>query len=371
MTVAHHLDRVSLSIGLGGDCFAFDHRYLLGTQPFRKPELRQYVHECLHLWQVLGSGYLSNVARDKWLALQRWEATGELPAPSGRLTAVDPAVGFSARDLSEALCRFWDVHVSGPPDLLGEPYAGDPVHDVAEVPADWLTEGLDPEVVERVREQRSYSGAQLDAWMLREDGYAEPYRRVLASAGSKRAAALFPIVGYFALQTPNPPRAFAGSLDLLATYPLPAASRSIHDIWRTVFGDVADACARAAFTTTGTVLTPGAPVLAAMTREGHVVYRHYASLLSMMGEVGPTDPWLALPGDPETRLRLAVFLVPPVVTFHDGRWAPTSPGAKLGLAGGAPGVLPQPELADASQGLYARQKAMGRAALLARLGPTR
>lgn len=365
--MAQQLDRVSLSVELRGDYFEFDSRYLLGVQPFNEPQLRYYIHECVHLWQLLGSGYLSNLSRSRWKALKRWEATGELPKPSDHFTRVDSATGFSAWQLSEALCRFWDVHISGPPDLLGQRYAGEEVHD-SNFPPDWLTRGLTPEVIESIRAQRSYSGAQYDEWMLREDSYAEPYRKLRQRGGSRWAAALFPIVGYFALQTPKPATAFTGSLDLLADYRLPEDCKYIHDTWRAIFPDVANACGQAAFTYTSTMLTPGANVIAAMAQEGHLVYRHYLSLLAMANEMWATDARLALPGDPEFRLQLSVFFLPPLVKFHNGRWATDTVAAKVGLLANVPDLIRQPKLAEESQAIDTRLKAMGVAALLTHPG---
>ena len=368
----HHLDRVSLSVGLGGEYFEFDYRYFLGIQPFSKPELRYFIHECIHMWQLLGSGYLVNLARNRWLALRHWEATGQLPEADQRFTALEPSAGFSAWQLSEALCRFWDVHISGPPDLLDKPYAGGPIHEAVDVPPDWLTEGLSPEVIDKVRKQQSYTSVQFDEWMLQEDNYAEPYRRLLKLGGSKWAASLFPIVGHFALQTRNPPRSFIRALNLLTKLPLPATDKYISDTWRSIFASVANTCAKAAFLDGFNSLTPGADVIKVMAKEGHPVYGHYLALLAMANDVDcPIDLVLALPGDPELRARLAAFFLPPVVTFDDGRWTPNAPAVKMaglaetmGFSDAPPGLLEQPQLADTADDLYRRHMAMQKDGLL-------
>lgn len=369
----HGLDRVSLAVRLDSEIFPYDSRFLLGIQPFDKPVLRRYVHECVHLWQLLGSGYLTNMARTDWIALRRWEETGELTHRSNAFTRVDEVAKFSAWQLSEGLCRYWDVHISGPPELLEEPYAGSPIHST-ELP-DWMIDGLSADVIERLKSQRSYSGEQFDSWMLQEDAYAEPYRQALGVLGSKRAASLFPIVGHFALQTPAPARVYSSALQVLQNYPLPADHHFIDDIWRAVFTDVANACGKASFQVTSSLLTPGATVLKTLAQEGQPIYAHYFELMkfAQRNYKSPLDVMLGLPGDPTIRQELSTLFIPPVVLFKDGRWAEDPVAVKVaGIMphttsldyGGMPGLLRQPQLGDTSKDLLARADAMKLAALI-------
>ena len=358
-------DRVSLLIDLDVDHFDFDHRFLWGPAVFDRPELRFFLHECVHLWQLLGSGYLANLAGDRWHALLEFEATGKIRTPDSRFITVDPEAGFSPRDLSEALCRFWDVHIVGPPELLGEPYPGprlEPDLVLTASSLDRVAEGLSADAWERLANQRAYSSDQYDRWMLREDRYAEPYRLMLTAGGSRWAASLFPIVGYFALQARDPCRVFVRSLERLNDLQIPER-RYITDTWRSIFPTVANSCGAATFESTGMFLTPAAPVVRALASRGHPVYGHYLGLLAMANEYWATDVRLALPGDPEFRQQLATFFLPPVVRFHDGRWTPDSPAAKLGRASNVRGVLPQPDLADESTAIRHRYQAMGKAGL--------
>jgi len=359
-------DRQSLVVDLDCDSFDFDSRILFGPSVFGRPELRRFTHECVHLWQQLGSGYLANLARDRWSDLNTFEKTGEMPpVRKSRFGDVDPQTGFSVQQLSEALCRFWDVHIFGPADLLGEPYAGELLIKKRDLPREsaWVTDGLPPEVVDRLRHLRAYSGEQYDRWMLGEDDYAEPYRRVLQAGGSYWAASVFPIVGYYSLQTRNPCRAFMASLYGLRDLRLPKAGY-IHDTWREIFARVALTCAKAALKSGGSMLTPGAQVIRAMP--GHRVYRHYSQLLAMAQQYWSLDMRLALPGDPEFRFQLTTFCLPALIRFHDGQGEPDAVAAKMARATGVLDVLPQPGLATEAADISRRFRRMDLARLRGR-----
>jgi hypothetical protein len=104
----------------------FDIGYLFGPAAFSldyPTMLRVYTHEVLHFWQTLSMGFITNLALNEWLALSEYEQTGNPSRQSDLLQAFttrDPDLGFSASDLSEALCRFWDIHILNPEDLLKE-----------------------------------------------------------------------------------------------------------------------------------------------------------------------------------------------------------------------------------------------------------
>ena len=201
----HGLDRASLAISLDADRFPFDPRYLWGPAPFGIPVLRQFTHEVVHFWSMLGSAYLANIALADWRAL----SAGTFVEPEGAaasFTRQVPEVGFSPWQLHEAVCRYWDIHIVGPELLLGEP---GPAGAVGQELPDWIIEGLEPEVVERLRATTPYTDEQFDRWMALEDDYARPYRTMVERLGSRTSVVLFPLVAYFAFQTAAPCETYA------------------------------------------------------------------------------------------------------------------------------------------------------------------
>jgi hypothetical protein len=77
----------------------------------------------MHFWQALSQGFIANLALGEWLQLQNYESTTRIDGEIeliGAFTAVHPELGFSAWALTEALCRYWDIHVTGPQHLLNQ-----------------------------------------------------------------------------------------------------------------------------------------------------------------------------------------------------------------------------------------------------------
>lgn len=75
-------------------------------------EQRIAFHEALHYWQHISQRFLLRVTEEDWLRLKRYEADQTVlpPGPLKReFLRVDPAVGFSARDLLECLTRYWEL----------------------------------------------------------------------------------------------------------------------------------------------------------------------------------------------------------------------------------------------------------------------
>src|SRR5215218_4767439 len=105
--MAHGFDRLSLSISLNCSRFPFDERYMWGPNAFGIPVLRVFTHEMLHFWQLLGSGYIANLALAEWHSLKaRGDARAATASISRSFSEIDPAAGFSPYQLHEALCRY-------------------------------------------------------------------------------------------------------------------------------------------------------------------------------------------------------------------------------------------------------------------------
>src|SRR5262245_51386885 len=172
---------------------------------------RVYWHEKFHFYQLFSQGYLTRLALLEWRNLEEFEKTGEAKVPEdlARYRAdffrVDPDLGFSAWNLSEALARFWDILVIG--------------FDVAK--KDGRMPKLPPQVrgVRRVRPRQApsllLSDIEFDFLMQLEDWYAKPYRLLLRHFTSRQAVLLFPLVGHFALQSATPVAVFRRSIERL------------------------------------------------------------------------------------------------------------------------------------------------------------
>jgi hypothetical protein len=360
----HGLDRASLAVSLDADRFPFDPRYLWGPAPFGIPVLRQFTHEVVHFWAMLGSAYLANIALGDWRALRWYEEAGRFVEPEGAAASFTrnvPEVGFSPWQLHEALCRYWDIHIVGPELLLGEPPAGRPIEQEL---ADWMIEGLEPEVIERLRATTPYTDEQLDRWMALEDDYARPYRMMVERLGSRTSVVLFPLVAYFAFQTPAPCETYAeavAALVELRVVPETREPQSIHVMWREAFDAVRGVCTAASLATCRRTLTGGSPVVAELARQGNPVFGHYSALLASMPD---PDRSIALPGDPAHRMQLVTYFLPPVTVFRDGRWEAESTMAKVGRANGVPGILAPDALADAAEAIRQRGLVLGEASLI-------
>jgi hypothetical protein len=358
-TASGAFDRLSLVIDLNADLFAFHPIYALIPGAFERPILRVFSHELLHFWQTLSSGFLMNVALQEWDHVQAIDSGSGESRDLSRNTLirgfsdVEPDAGFSAWHLHEALCRYWDIHILGPQNVLRDnpPLAranaeldellAIPPPTSAEAalsPPEWMLEGLDPDVAERARNYRptGYRADLFDGVMQVEDSYAEPYRLMLERFGSKTSVILFPLIGYFALQTRKPVAFFSKMIERLSSeFTLSANPEiSIHKLWREVFDRVRHECYQSSSRLTGSYITPGFPVILTGFRK-HPAYTHFASWLGLTQNWwNPrTDFYFALPGDPESRNWLVSWVLPPVVQFRDGIWTPISSLYKLFLAG--------------------------------------
>jgi len=347
-------DRVSMTTSVDGAYFPFEYEHALTPAQYADARVRIWFHELLHLWQVLGSGFLANLACDQMVALEEFERTGA-PGPMSnlvdRFAAKDVTTQFSAMDLHEALARFWEAHVLNPvyilrsyaergmdieeelrmrhlawDDLLGEPTHGQPVAGQFTV-----QDGTRP-----------YKDIAFDLLMTLEPAYAEPYRLMLSRFSSLESVIFFPLAGYFALQTPRPAPVFTALLNAVADSPLRSALHQaaverrcdIHTLWRATYTPLQQLALLVAVRSGNGALTPGWQVLSG--RAGNrPILRHYAELLawvrSRKGALG-ADLALAVPGDPEFRRTLASYFLPAATIFDDGSHAcAPSSMTKLGL----------------------------------------
>lgn len=323
---------------------------------------RILMHECLHVWQLVGSRWLLAMVAEEWGRLQDWQP-GAPPSSPGPLRQAygrpDHGQLFSVRDLVECLARFWDVHIRGPQRLLDE--EGDDLG------------GLRAMIAAR-RDQEGHGGyasLEFDALMIegrQHAAYAAPYRWLLDRAKQAPAVAnlplpidqaaswtanlLLPVAGFVALNAATPIATFVAAVDrLLQPDAVGMAATRRHPLYKAINLD---------WLIVWPVLLPG--VVRALRRSGHAIEidtahlndpgiashpiwchlrqrfdslrRGLAMLLAHQGdeEEGPMqvvfqferqvygqDPWavLALPGQPNCRALLGSVFSPPLLQFVD------------------------------------------------------
>jgi hypothetical protein len=228
--------------------------------------------------------------------------------------------------------------------------------------------------VKRAGPDVPYSGASFDFLMSTElatfrDTYAAIYVDLLSKYGSKTSVVLFPLIGYFSLQTRHPCRFFALAFERLASK-LKATldqTRSIHDKWREVFADVKNECQTLSLQPfAGAALTAGWTVIGRGLSD-HPVYRYYGALLSeALSKWGAkTDFLFSLPGDDRVRPVLESAFIPPLFVFPDGEWVVEAAVAKLNRLMNVPEVVAPEELRNAVTAVHARVQKMRCAALVA------
>jgi hypothetical protein len=214
--------------------------------------------------------------------------------------------------------------------------------------------------------------------MTIEDSYAEPYRRAIKLWGSEASVLLFPIVGYFALQTRRPADVFLQVANELGE-PAQQLAGNIHGNWRKIFSEVRQVCERACMHFTGSLLTPGWDVIRRSTLRDSPVWQSYLQQLDVamriLGGRDALDQHFALPGDPEYRGVLISAFLPAVTLFRDGRWAGASEllqnfaSAASASHDGEPeksrDVLSSGGIADTAEGVLMDYRSMRQRALLA------
>jgi hypothetical protein len=277
--------RPSLSIELKVNKFKYDHEYLSGPAYYEIPPLRVYTHEVIHFWQTLSQGYLANLALSEWKNMIEYEKTKEVYKPGSvkkRYFDRDSDFGFSSYDLVEAQARYWDIHILGAKKLL-----------------EWrVRKNINKKQFRTGRVKNIKSGViptkseDFDLMIKSDEGYSRTYRMLLEKIGTQASVILFPIIGYFSLQSPRPVRR------------------------------IMEMCAETSFKTTGSLLTSAHDVISRSDLRNNVLYAHYLVLLRIFMATSAinSDFVFALPGDPENRGKLLGAFQPPLVVFIDGFW---------------------------------------------------
>jgi hypothetical protein len=197
------LNRVSLVIEIDAPYRPPDPRYVLNPAGFEPEMSRVLIHEGTHYWQQLSQMYLLLVAAEEWERLNRFRFDGQVVGPGPLTTALrnlHTVIGFSAHDLSESACRYWDVLNIGP-------------HNLVEAE---LAKGTDLD-----GETRDFYEAAIGAGLFRGSddaftqytialamrvvagSYSRPYVYLQDKLGGG-AMVLFPLLAHWALQTPAP-----------------------------------------------------------------------------------------------------------------------------------------------------------------------
>lgn len=305
---------------------------------------RLLIHETAHFWQLLGSGYLAGLIADEWRRLTALEATGTLLPEAARVAAhrdrtVTP---FAADELVEAWCRYWDVHIRGPVQVMSE---------------EQLERPAGP------RRPDAYSHADYDLVMTQgplEQLYARPYRWLLEQTGgdSLTCNALFPFVVFTAFVS-NDPVAFVrvairrlldDGLAALVWRRAAEQEQVINRVWLALAEELLQQhLGPLLLETSGPAesLRTGADLLSEPPLSEHpllgqyakkaaksnfsywAAYFHpvapwespdYAAELIRLARQAPALAQLCMPGQPWYRLMLGAMVPPPVIRFRNITW---------------------------------------------------
>lgn len=349
------LNRISLVTEIDAPCPPPDPRYFSDPAGFETELSRVLMHEATHYWQQLSQMYLLFVADEDWERLNRFRFQGRVDEAgplSKALRNPHEVLGFSAHDLSESACRYWDVLNIGP-------------HNRVEAE---LAKGTELDA-----ESRELYEASVAAGLFRgpDDGftqytlaiamrvgagsYARPYLYLQDKLGGD-AMALFPLLAQWALQTPAPVTLF----ETFATYAgrklakwqkrdavlrrltrRSVISQELTELQMTLYwmlgGDMARLAKKEGFQLwsvgqflefTSLAEHPVYAWAARWARElGHeVVGRGLANDMRAGFGRDPdalallaADRLLALPGGPDARGMLSAYLQPPIHRFSDDR----------------------------------------------------
>ncbi|MFX0023924.1 MAG: hypothetical protein ACFE9S_16475 [Candidatus Hermodarchaeota archaeon] len=333
--------RPSMTIFLDADFFEFDPYFVFGPGAFSNshPILREYIHEMLHFWQTLSQYYLTDLACLELEYMIKYEKERTI-TPDCKLIEKyiefnhkNPEFGFSAFNLSEALCRFWDLRIFGPLELIVLE------HDkigISKEKAEILAESEEMSIMTPYG-KRAYKNNAIDFLMQILDVYSEPYRFLLERWGSIKAETVFPVIAYYALKSPSPAEVFVKAANSLmesstiaqAIYDAQAdKKRSIHHLWDRLFGFIKSHCNKIILELTDDELfQPGLILISQKVKkndfsffDNNIIYRHYLSLLEMMKESFYLDRLFAFPGNPDSRQKLGAYLIPPLTILRNGRW---------------------------------------------------
>jgi hypothetical protein len=180
---------------------------------------RVYLHETIHFWHQLCHGYLLALAEEDWGLLRSWEQ-GAAPAPGPlREAFVRPTGrnGFSPSDLCESLARFWEITAVGHEAVLNEAMDAERARSLEDaIPDELLRVAGHPMSAEGLDEAIASSGS-----------YSLPYRVARRTLSPAYGQVLFPLIGHFALQTPDPVVSFERFAEQVS--PLAATHLDAHD----------------------------------------------------------------------------------------------------------------------------------------------
>jgi hypothetical protein len=209
-----------------------------------------------------------------------------------------------------------------------------------------------------------------DRLMQLEDAYAAPYRLMLEQWGTFSSIILFPLVGHFSLQTRRPAQTFTAAVEALTHTGGIKFSGYIHDGWRQHFGPIRELCHWASMSVAGSRLTSGWDVVRRGALSDHLIFRHFLALYDRAGPdaAQQLDFFFAVPGDPEARSYLRTSFVPPLVLFHDGRWAEQAPIFDLVDLTDTTNLLSPSQLADIAVDLNMRFRKLRRNQLMENFG---
>ncbi|MFG1814985.1 hypothetical protein ACGFIF_14545 [Kribbella sp. NPDC049174] len=304
---------------------------------------RLLIHETVHFWQLLGSGYLTRLVADEWHRLLMLEENGTLLRESARVAAHRDrsVVPFAADELVEAWCRYWDVHIRGPVRVMAE--------EDLERPAGPARPDL-------------YSHTDYDLVMTQgplEQLYARPYRWLLDQTGgdSLTCNALFPFVVFTAFASDDPVVFVREAVSkLLKADVVPLVRRCaaeqrymINQVWLAIAETVLQQhLGPLLVELSGPSLRMGSELVGEPPLSDHpllgpyavkaakpnfslwAAYFYpsdpgdspaYASELSRLAREGPVISQLTMPGQPWYRLTLGALVPPPVIRFRNFTWS--------------------------------------------------
>lgn len=214
---------------------------LLYPSSYAPQDSRIVFHETVHYWQQLGQGFMAKMVEEDWSRLHRFEQTHKSNNPNPyRIEFVrrHAKSSFSAHDLHEALARFWDVHVIGPHRLIEMDFL-DPKRRFDDFfKHQYFAFKKKGAIVHP--EHGGYSDLAFDMAMAASAGsYAKPYQYVRERFGALVAGVVFPLAGYFSLQTERPIDVFLEVIEaVLPSMENLPKGHAIHNLWKAYFSIV-------------------------------------------------------------------------------------------------------------------------------------
>lgn len=301
---------------------------------------RYLMHETIHFWQLLSSGYLLKRLMSEWMTLSMYRETGKVfedPTPLPPISECPAGGPFSALELMECWARFWDIHSRSPAMIIEEEGHEGPRGEPLRI-EDPVTGGL------------AYTENAFD-WLMQhgpdQSIYVRPYRWLLEflEGNSKAAVACFPIVVHAAFATADPVKFFCSTVEAVSGSPnfrdciawqVPeyrVVNRLWFHVWKSVVTQVLE-CSK-------DLELPIAWGIDQLERHMHPAYEVYQwrfeRLVNVLGNTRAVEPRFAmqrevgfatvehygvfaLPGIPLMRQILGNYLPPPRIRFANFDW---------------------------------------------------